>query len=157
MRTISAAVACVLLAFGAAFLVTRAVDHGGSARAATQARLPALPAATVPAQGDPALAAQFTPQRVSLRRPAPKARSKPRSHPVSPASQAAAVPSTPAAATQTQPTETQPAYTAPAYTAPAYTSPSPVTQAPSTPTTTHHSTTAHHSSGSGSGTTVIGG
>jgi hypothetical protein len=158
MRTIMAAGACVLLAFGAAFLVTRAVDHGGAARAAAQAQLPALPAATVAAQRDPALAAQFTPQRVSLRKPA-KPRVKHRSHqsstPASTATQVSAA--TSSAPAQLQPTATAPAYTAPAYTAPTYTSPPVVSQAPSTPSTTRHSSTTHHSSGSGSGTTVIGG
>lgn len=150
MRTISAAVACVVLAFGAAFLVTRAVDHGGSASAATRTRLPALPAAQVPVGNDPALAAQFTPQRVALRKPPAKPKPRPKPHPASSAGQAA--PSAPAPAPTTP---AAPTYTAPAYTAPAYTAP-PVTYSPPAASTTHHST-GHSSSGSGSGTTIIGG
>ena len=74
MRLIATAVACVLAAFGAAFLIGRAANHQGSATAATTAAhtsssTPTTVAAatTSTPHADKALAAQFKPGLRGLR------------------------------------------------------------------------------------------
>ena len=144
VRLAGTAIICILAAFGAAFLVARAVDHQTPARAATPPAKTTRVAATTTTPS-PAhkvnveLVSQFTPVKASLKpRPKPhRKHKKPKPTPtisVTPVS-----PSTP-----TVPTP------APTYT-PVYTPP---TSAP-----THTSAPRHKKSGGsgGSGTTTIGG
>ena len=74
MRLVGTATICVLAAFGAAFLVGRAVSHQGPARAAaatietTASPAPRTPPAHATKTADVALAAQFVPGLTSLKR-----------------------------------------------------------------------------------------
>ena len=144
MRLAGTAIICILAAFGAAFLVARAVDHQTPARAATPPAKTAPVAATTrtpsPAHKvNVELVSQFTPVKASLKpRPKPhRKHKKPKPTPtvsVTPVSSSTATVPTPS-----------PTYT------PVYTPP---TSAPT------HSAPSHHkkSGGSGgSGTTTIGG
>ncbi|HWF55708.1 MAG TPA: hypothetical protein VG223_13800 [Solirubrobacteraceae bacterium] len=58
---------CVLVAFGAAFLVARSVTHQSSARAATLTHLGTTPSMRIPARSDPQLADLYAPQLATLR------------------------------------------------------------------------------------------
>jgi hypothetical protein len=141
------AIICIVAAFGAAFLVARAVKHPTPAHAATTSLKTTRVADTVTTSTskhqDAELLAQFSPQRAKLKpRPKPKPKHK---------AKKAASPSTPVAPVDTTPTDTTPAYTAPAYT-----TPTPVTPAPSHSSGSTHKKSGGGSSG-GSGTTTIGG
>jgi hypothetical protein len=144
VRLAGTAIICILAAFGAAFLVARAVDHQTPARAATPPGQTTRVAATT-ANPSPThkvnveLVSQFTPVKASLKpRPKPhRKHKKPKPTPT-----ASVTPVSPSTATVPTP--------APTYT-PVYTPP---TSAPT------HSSPPHHkkSGGSGgSGTTTIGG
>jgi hypothetical protein len=149
VRLAGTAIICILAAFGAAFLVARAVDHQTPARAATPPSQTTRVAATT-TDPTPAhkvnveLVSQFSPVKASLKpRPKPHRRHhKPKRKPSASVSPVAPV-------VNTAPSTTVPS--APTYTAPVYQPPAP----------THSSTgTTHHkkSGGSGgSGTTTIGG
>jgi hypothetical protein len=150
VRLAGTAIICIVAAFGAAFLVARAVKHPTPARAATTSLkttrvADAVTTSTTSNHQDAELLAQFSPQKAKLKpRPKPKPKHKAKK----------ASPSTPA--TPSAPAETTPTDTTPAYTAPTYTTPTPVTPAP-----THSSGSTHKKSGGGSsggsGTTTIGG
>ncbi|MGH2891657.1 MAG: hypothetical protein ACRDPM_00105 [Solirubrobacteraceae bacterium] len=136
------AIICIAAAFGAAFLVARAVNHDTPARAATPpvkaTHVAATPTApTAPHKVNVELVSQFAPLKASLK---PKPKPKPKHKKAKPKP---AVSITPAPSTTTT---TPPTYTAPVYSAPP----------PPAPT---HSTHHKHSGGSsgGSGTTTIGG
>jgi hypothetical protein len=140
------AVVCVLAAFGAAFLVARAVDHRTPAKAATTVRHQPVAVVTTATATTPnaELVSEFTPVSASLKHKPPAPKRRPVHHSAPP-------PSSPAGETSV-PTETQQSTTP--YTPPE-TTPAPVTSAPSASGSSggsHH----HHSSG-GSGTTTIGG
>jgi hypothetical protein len=138
-------VVCVLVAFGAAFLVARTTNNHGTAKAATvpHATVPAAATAPKPLATDSTLAQVYEPNLGTLKievvkRPKPHHHSKPRSSGSSSDSGAGStdIPSTgsteaPATTEPVEPTE-------------------PSTPAPS-------SSSSSGSSGSGSGTTVIGG
>jgi hypothetical protein len=137
MRLVGTAAICAALAFGAAFLVGRAVGHNGRSTALK------LSSATVGHQtaSDPQLASEFTPSftAVKLRRHVKIHHLAKGRHAAAPHS-ASTTQSSSTGSTVTRPTiDTAPAYVAPANTPPA--------------TTTQHSS----SSGQGSGTTSVGG
>jgi hypothetical protein len=145
VRLAGTAIICILAAFGAAFLVARAVNRETPARAATP---PVKPTRVADAVTHPSvthavnveLVSQFAPLQVSLK-PKPKPKPKPKKH----------KPKSPASVTPVAPASTTPTYTAPVYSAP--TTPA--------PTPTHPSGSPHHQkrggSSGGSGTTTIGG
>lgn len=145
---------CIVAAFGAAFLVARAVNHDTPARAATPP--PKLtPVAAVTSHSasrkvNAELVSQFAPLKASLR-PRPKPHHKHKAKPKP------AVSSTPVAPATTPQTE---APTTPVEPTPTYSSPAPSTSS-SAPTHSSSSGSAtHHKSGGssgGSGTTTIGG
>ncbi len=148
VRLAGTAIICIVAAFGAAFLVARAVDHGTPARAATPpARTTPVAAVTthptVAHKVNMELVSQFSPLKASLK-PRPKPHRKHRKP----------TPKAPAATpTQAAPTTTvtpQPTYTAPVYSAP------PPSSAPtqSSSGSTHHKKSG--GSSGGSGTTTIG-
>lgn len=152
VRLVGTAAVCVLAAFGAAFLLARAIDHQSTARAdSSPPRLTATDTTTT----DTRLADQFAPGLVALKR-APR-HHRAASHPHHPKPAVAHPAVTSASAPVSHPTTTTPAYTAPTYTAPAY-SPPPSTSSGSSPTTSSGGSSGggtHHKS-SGSGTTTIG-
>ncbi len=141
MRLAGTAIICVLAAFGAAFLVARAVDHQTPAHAATAPAQTTRVATTTTNPAPPhkvnvELVSQFTPVKASLKpRPKPhRKHKKPK-----PAPTVSVTPAAPSTATVPTP--------APTYT-PVYTPPSTQSSPP------HHK----KSGGSGgSGTTTIGG
>jgi DNA polymerase III subunit gamma/tau len=144
------AVVCVVAAFGAAFLLTRAVDHPAPAHAGTISHQVATPTTpkTKPTPPNAELRSEFTPVNFTLRRKPHHRRPKLAPRPsvpqyTPPATSTQAAPA-PAPAPSPAPTYTAPAYTAPQYTPPA--------SSGSSGGTTHKK-----SSGSGSGTTTIGG
>jgi len=137
MRLVGTAAVCAALAFGAAFLVGRAVGHDGSSNHGTYR----LASATVAhqASSDPSLASQFAPgfNAGKLRIVKAHRRTKVKAHHAVSTQSPSTGTGSPAT---TQPsTDTTPSYTVPSYTPP--------------PTTTHQSS----SSGQGSGTTSVGG
>lgn len=153
MRLAGTAIICIVAAFGAAFLVARAVKHPTPAHAAGPPRTTRV-ADTVTARTDTQataeLVSQFTPVQAALkRRPKPHRRH----HKPKPARVVSAVAATPAPTTTTPTTVTPtPVYTTPT---PVYTTPAPVQSAPAP---THSSTTTQKKKSSGgSGTTTIGG
>ncbi len=155
VRYAGTALLCMLAAFGAAFLIRRAVDHGartpGGTVAADTRTAPPGPSPTGSGHSEDAvtvrhragarrLADEFAPgvQRITRRRPRQKRRHA-RHRTVSPSSGSTAptdVTSTPTYTTST------PTYTP--------------TTSQSSPTTGSSGTT-HHGAGSGTGTTSIGG
>jgi hypothetical protein len=140
VRLVGTAAVCVLAAFGAAFLLARAIDHQGTARAASA---PPHPATTRTTTRDTELADQFAPDLVALKRAPHQRRTAPHRHHSKPAHAHSAVTSAPVVS---QPTATTPTYTAPA---PAPTSSSSTSGSGTSSGGTHHK-------GSGSGTTTIG-
>jgi hypothetical protein len=153
VRYAGTALLCVMAAFGAAFLIRRAVDHGAPApRGTVAADTRTAPVGPAPPTGHtedaathrshpPRLTAEFAPgvQRITRERPKPRHRRK--RHVASHSSGS----STPTAATST------PTYTT---STPTYT---PTTTESSPTTGSSGAGTTHHSSGSGTGTTSIGG
>jgi hypothetical protein len=135
MRLVGTAAVCAALAFGAAFLVGRAIHNGSSDRggyklaSATISHLP---------RSNTQLASEFAPESKAGKLRIIKAhhRPKPKTHHASNTQSPST--GTGSTATTTPSTNTTPSYTAPTYTPPA--------------TTTHPS-----SSGQGSGTTSVGG
>jgi hypothetical protein len=145
VRLAGTAIICILAAFGAAFLVARAVDHQTPARAATPPSQTTRVAATT-TDPTPAhkvnveLVSQFTPVKASLK-PRPKPHRKHKKPKPKPTPTVSVTPVAPSTATVPTP--------APTYT-PVYTPPA---------STTHSSPPHHKKSGGsgGSGTTTIGG
>lgn len=152
MRLAGTAIICIVAAFGAAFLVARAVNHETPARAATPL-VKTTPVATVATHTaavhkiNVELVSQFSPLKVSLKpRPKPHRKHKTRPKPAVSAAPPAPV-VTPAENTPTPVTPT-----------PTFTEPVPSS---STPAPTHSAPATHHKksggSSGGSGTTTIGG
>ena len=146
VRLAGTAIICIVAAFGAAFLVARAVDHGTPARAATPPKTTRVAdTTTTPAAAhrpNVELVSQFAPLKASLKpKPKPKPKHK-KAKPKPAVSVAPVVPST----TQATPV---PTYTAPVQSAPVQSSPT-----PSSGGSTHHKKSG---SSGGSGTTTIGG
>jgi hypothetical protein len=137
------AIICILAAFGAAFLVARAVSHETPARAATPPARTTRVAATVttPPKVNLELQSQFSPIKGSKLKARPKP--KPKHKKAKPKPQVSVAPAATTSTTSVAPT--------PTYTAPTYTPPPPPTQ--SAPP--HHKKTG--GSSGGSGTTTIGG
>ena len=155
VRYAGTALLCMVAAFGAAFLIRRTVDHGTAAPRGTVAAdtrtAPSGPSRAATGHAEdaaavrhrshaPRLASEFAPgvQRITRKRPKPKRRHtghRTVSH----------------SSGSTGPTEvtSTPVYTT---STPTYT-PTPTESSP----TTGSSGTTHHSSGSGTGTTSIGG
>jgi hypothetical protein len=141
VRLAGTAIICILAAFGAAFLVARAVNRETPARAATPPRVTTThvaAATTTPSAAHKVnveLVSQFSPVKGSL-----KPRPKPHRKHKKPKPTVPVAPASPSTTTATAP--------APTYTAPAY-----------TPPPTHTSPPRHRKSGGsgGSGTTTIGG
>jgi hypothetical protein len=151
---VGTATVCVVAAFGAAFLLARAVGHQGTARAAS----PPHVAAALTTTTDSELADQFAPEQVALKRPQRRPQHRhPAAHhhqskPGATGSTGSAASSTAATvapgttqATPAPSTDSQPAYTAPAS-----------GSGSSTGTGSSSGSTTHHHKSSGSGTTTIG-
>lgn len=153
VRLAGTAIVCILAAFGAAFLVARAVNHETPARAATPPAHTTRVAATVTHAGashhtNAALQSQFAPIKGSDLKPKPKP--KPKQH--KPRPSASVTPVTPTNTTAVTPTT-------PVYTTPSSSPPPPTTTTPA-PTHSTGGSTHHKKSGGGSGgsgTTTIGG
>jgi hypothetical protein len=148
VRLVGTAVVCVLAAFGAAFLVARAVNHQTPAKAAATVRDQPVAAVTTATATTPnaELVSEFTPVSASLKhKPRP-----PKRHPV----HHSAPPASSAAGETSAPTDTQQSTTP--YTPPP-TTPSPVTSAPSSGSSGSSGSSHHQHSSGGSGTTTIGG
>jgi hypothetical protein len=150
VRLAGTAIICILAAFGAAFLVARAVNHQTPARAATPPAkatrvADTTRATTAPHKVNVELVSQFAPIAGSKLKARPKPHRKHKK-----AKPAASV--TPSASS---PATTTPTYTSPA---PTYTSPAP-TSSPAPTQSSGGSTHKKKSGGSsgGSGTTTIGG
>jgi hypothetical protein len=142
VRLAGTAFICIVAAFGAAFLVARAVKHETPARAATPTVSAARVADTATTKSasprrNAELESQFTPVKTSLKpRPKPHRRHKKPKPPV----RTAVAPATTTTSVTPAPTVTQPQYTPPA------------------PTPTHSSSgSTHHKKSGGTGTTTIGG
>lgn len=146
MRLAGTTLICVVAAFGAAFLVTRAADHQTPAKAATPPATQTTEAeAPVNTTANAELVSEFTPSLTSL-----KAKPRPhhRRHHSSPPPAASSTPSSGSGYVAPQ-TDTAPA--APTYTAPVYTP-------PASGGGGSGSSGGHHSGGGGgSGTLTIGG
>ena len=145
VRLAGTAITCILAAFGAAFLVARAVNHQTPARAATAPTHVARAAAAVTTNAPKVnveLVSQFSPIKGSKLKPRPKP--KPKHREAKPKPQVSVAPAAPSTTTTATPT--------PTYTAPVYSPPPP-------PAPTHSSSgaTHHKKSSGGSGTTTIGG
>jgi hypothetical protein len=142
VRSAGTAIICILAAFGAAFLVARAVNHQTPARAATPATHAAGAAAAVTnaPKVNVELVSQFSPIKGSKLKPRPKP--KPKHKRAKPKPQVSVAPAAPSTTTTVTPT--------PTYTAPVYTPPPP-------PTHSSSGSTHHKKSSGGSGTTTIGG
>jgi hypothetical protein len=142
VRVVGTAAGCVLAAFGAAFLIARATAHQGTATAATST-LSKPPVTTT----DAALAAQFVPGLTALRQPAHERRHaaihRVRHHNSSQPATPTVTNSSPSTTTATQAQQTTTTVSSP----PA--SPPPTFTQPASPTS--------GSSGTGSGTTSVGG
>jgi outer membrane biosynthesis protein TonB len=146
VRLAGTAIICIVAAFGAAFLVARAVNRETPAGAATPpAQATRVADTTKPAapKVNAELRSQFSPIKGSKLKPKPKP--KPKHKKAKPRSPVTVTPSP--STTQTTPTYTTPS--------PTYT---PTYNPPSAPT---HSAPTHHKksggSSGGSGTTTIGG
>jgi hypothetical protein len=159
VRYAGIALVCVAAAFGAAFLLRRAVDHGGPVQRGTVAAdtrtapLGSSPTAAGHAEdavavhhrsGAPRLASEFAPgvQRITRKRPKPKPSHK--SHRTVSHSSGATAPTD---------TTSTPTYTT---STPTYT-PTTTESSPTTGSSGSGGGTTHKSSGSGTGTTSIGG
>jgi hypothetical protein len=153
VRLAGTAIICILAAFGAAFLVARAVNRQTPARAATPRLTVARAADTTTTKSanhkvNVELVSQFSPVKASLK---PKPKPKPRPKKPKPK---------PAVSITSVTASTTPTYTAPAptYTAPTYTQPA---QSSTPPPSSSGSGGTHHKksggSSGGSGTTTIGG
>jgi hypothetical protein len=150
VRLAGTAFICIVAAFGAAFLVARAVNHETPARAATPAAkvtpVAAVTPRVAPHKVNKELVSQFAPLKASLRprpKPRPKAKAK------APVSVASVTPATtPQTVTPTTPIEPAPVVSQPA--------PSTSSSAPSSSGPTSHHKKSGGGSG-GSGTTTIGG
>jgi hypothetical protein len=144
MRLVGTALICVLAAFGAAFLVGRALNpqsRAGAATTSSTATVAAVPSAPrAPTVTNAALASQFTPGSSFLRKVHHRKRVVHRTP--------AATPAVVGPATQTAPV-------APVSPAPPVTY-APVTPAPA-PASSSSGSSKKKSSGGGSGTTIIGG
>ncbi|MFZ1996584.1 MAG: hypothetical protein WAU75_20900 [Solirubrobacteraceae bacterium] len=133
-----------MAAFGAAFLVARAVNRETPARAAappvtTTRTAPTTTTASASHRVNVELVSQFSPVKASLKpRPKPHRKLRKPKPPVS---------VSPAPSISSAPATTVPA--APTYTAPAY--------SPPAPTHSSSGSTHHKKSSGGSGTTTIGG
>jgi outer membrane biosynthesis protein TonB len=148
VRVAGTAIICIVAAFGAAFLVGRAVKHPAPAKAATPRTTRVADTVTTPTTHPHAsaeLVSQFTSVRASLkRRPKPHHRHKPKPKPKpAPVVTAAAPVVSPTTTTSAAPITSAPVTSAPVYHAPAPTS--------------SGSTTHKKKSSGGSGTTTIGG
>jgi hypothetical protein len=148
VRVAGTAIICIVAAFGAAFLVARAVKHETPARAATPPRTTRVAATvtrrTTASRVNAELVSQFTPVQASLkRRPKPHHRHhrQPPSKPVPVVTTASPTPAPTVTVTST------PVYSAPVQTAPP----------PSQPATSGSTTHKKKQSTGGSGTTTIGG
>ncbi len=145
VRVAGTAIICILAAFGAAFLVARAVKHETPARAAATpprtTRVAATVTSTAAGRVNAELVSQFAPVQASLRRrPKPHLRHHPK-----PSPKLAPVVTT--ASPAPAPTVT----TTPVYQAP-------VQSAPPPPQPSSNGSTTHKKKSSGgSGTTTIGG
>jgi len=155
VRVAGTALICILAAFGAAFLVARAVKHETPARAAAPLRTTRVAATvttkTTATRVNAELVSQFSPVPGSSlkRRPKPHRRHHPKPSPPPPAPVVTAASTTPAPTVTSTPAPTvtsTPVYPAPTQSAPA--------QSP--PTSSGSSSHKKQSSG-GSGTTTIGG
>jgi hypothetical protein len=143
VRVAGTAIICILAAFGAAFLVARAVKHGSPARAATPPRTTRVAATVTSTAGrvNAELVSQFAPVQASLkRRPKPHHR-----HHRKPSPQLAPVVTTASPTPAPTVTTTTPVSSAPVQSAP------PPSQPSSSGSTTHKK-----KSSGGSGTTTIG-
>jgi len=146
VRVAGTAIICIVAAFGAAFLVGRAVKHPAPAKAGTPRTTRVADTVATPTTHPHAsaeLVSQFTSVRASLkRRPKPHHRHKPKPKPA-PVVTAAAPVVSPTTTTSAAPVTSAPVTSAPVYHAPAPTS--------------SGSTTHKKKSSGGSGTTTIGG
>jgi hypothetical protein len=148
VRVAGTAIICIVAAFGAAFLVARAVKHPTPARAASSPRTTRVADTVVTptdTHANAELVAQFSPVPASLKR-------RPKRHHRHREPQPAHVVS--AAAPSTAPTTTT---TTPVTPVPVYSSPAPVQSTPAAPRSSSGSTTRKKTSSGGSGTTTIGG
>jgi outer membrane biosynthesis protein TonB len=146
VRVAGTAIICIVAAFGAAFLVGRAVRRPTPAKAAAPRTTRVAATVTTPAASarhDAELVSQFSSVHASLkRRPKPhRPKPKPKPAPVVTVAPSVSAPST------TTPTTT-------VTSTPVYSSPAPVQ---SSPAPTHSGSTTHKKSSGGSGTTTIGG
>jgi len=154
VRLVGTAAVCAALAFGAAFLVGRAIGHNGSPNHGTYR----LASATIGHQAspDPELASEFAPgfTAVKLRIDRVHHRAKAKAH------QTARTQSTSAgntsAPSNTTGTGTTPSYTAPTYTPPPTTHPSSSGQGTGTTSVDPGSSKKKKSSGTGGGVTSVG-
>jgi outer membrane biosynthesis protein TonB len=150
VRLAGTAIICIVAAFGAAFLVGRALNHETPARAATLPKTTHVAAVathvTASHKVNKELESQFSPLKAALKpRPKPKPKHKAKPKP--------SVSVTPSPSTSVAPTT-------PAEPAPTFTEPTPASPPPSsTPSSSSGSSTHHKKSGGsgGSGTTTIGG
>jgi outer membrane biosynthesis protein TonB len=152
VRLAGTAIICIVAAFGAAFLVGRALNHETPARAATLPKTTHVAAVathvTASHKVNKELESQFSPLKAALKprpKPKPKHRAKAKPKP--------SVSVTPSPSTSVAPTT-------PAEPAPTFTEPTPASPPPSsTPSSSSGSSTHHKKSGGsgGSGTTTIGG
>jgi outer membrane biosynthesis protein TonB len=144
------AIICIVAAFGAAFLVARAVNHETPARAATPPKTTHVAAVAVHVttshKVNRELESQFSPLKAALKprpKPKPKHKAKPK-----PSVSVAQAPST--SVVPTTPVEPAPTFTEPTPTSPPASSSTPSSSGGST----HHKKSG---GGGGSGTTTIGG
>jgi protein TonB len=150
VRLAGTAIICIVAAFGAAFLVGRALNHETPARAATLPKTTHVAAVathvTASHKVNKELESQFSPLKAALKpRPKPKPKHKAKPKP--------SVSVTPSPSTSVAPTT-------PVEPAPTFTEPTPASPPPSsTPSSSSGSSTHHKKSGGsgGSGTTTIGG
>ena len=108
MRLVGTTVVCVVAAFGAAFLVARAIDHQSPARtgSTTTDRTTGAAVAAVPRTVNRELVAQFTPASATAKlKPKPRKRHVVH-HPALAPSAASTVTTAPAVPTETTPTYT---------------------------------------------------
>jgi hypothetical protein len=151
VRVAGTAIICIVAAFGAAFLVARAVKHEAPAHAATPLRTTRVAARvterTTASRVNAELVSQFTPVQASLRRrPKPHHRHhrQPPANPVPVVTTASPTPAPTVTVTST-----------PVYSAPVQSAPPP--PPPSQPATSGSTTHKKKQSTGGSGTTTIGG
>lgn len=150
MRLAGTAIICVVAAFGAAFLVARAVNHESPARAATPPKTTNVADTTTRVtpkhKVNVELVSQFAPIRGSKLKPRPKPHRKHKK------------PKPTVSVTQSAPSTVTSSQT---YTTPPQSYTQPVQSAPTQSAPTHSGGSTHHktsgSSSGGSGTTTIGG